>query len=124
MLLLTVILFYCVKVYKGPSLSYTASSLPANSSVEARVRAVRQATAKGDHGYLFSSFTDIKHRTLQSSTVAAVREDDNEDDDEPTTVGATQSQFALTEKQIAFILFMMSVLLTLLAALCIGYWTM
>ena len=118
-----ILLYNVVKVYKGPSLSYTASSLPANSGTEARVRAVRQATTKGDHSCLFSPFTDIKHRTLQSSTDTALHEDDDEHE-ESTIVEATKSRFTLTEKQVAFILFMMSVLLTLLVSLCIGYWIM
>ena len=109
------------KVYKGPLLSYTASSLPAGSGVEARVRAVRQATvAKGD---LFSPFTDVKHRTLLATTVTVDNEDD-EAHDESTTETATKPRIALTDKQKAFILFVISVVLTLLAALGIGYWTM
>lgn len=85
------------------------------------MRAIRQATTKGDQ--LFSPFTDVKHRTLQSTIRTAVSEED-EDHDETTTVGMAKSRFALTEKQIAFFLFMVSVLLTLLVALGIGYWTM
>lgn len=85
------------------------------------MRAVRQATTRGDQ--LFSPFTDVKHRTLQSSLQADVSEDDREHD-KPTKVTATKARITLTEKQIAFILFTLSVVLTLLVALGIGYWTM
>ena len=112
-------ILFLFKVYKGPLLSYTASLLPAGSGVEARVRAVRQATvAKGD---LFSPFTDVKHRTLPPTMLTADNEDD-EAPDESTT--ETKPRITLTDKQKAFILFVMSVVLTLLAALGIGYWTM
>lgn len=112
-----------LKVYKGASLSYTVSSLPANTSIEARVRAIRQATtSKGDH--LLSPFTDIKHRTLQSDVQTVVNDNNDQEEDEPTTAGASEPRFALTEKQIAFILFVLSVILTLSVALGIGYWTM
>ena len=114
-------MLFCLKVYKGPLLSYTASSLPASSNVEARVRAIRQATTRGDQ--LFSPFTDVKHRTLQSSVQPDISEDDGEHD-KPTTATVTKARITLTEKQIAFILFTLSVLLTLLVALGIGYWTM
>ena len=87
------------------------------------MRAVRQTTNKGDH--LFSPFTDVKHRTLQSITQPTVGEGEKEHNSEPATVTTTKpSRFTLTEKQIAFILFTLTVLLTLLAALGIGYWTM
>jgi len=109
-----------VKVYKGSLLSYTVSSLPANSCVEARVRTVRQANTKGDH--LFSPFIDVKHRTLQSIAQATISE--GEEHNEPIRDTTSKpSRLALTEKQVAFILFTLTVLVTLLAALGIGYWT-
>lgn len=101
---------------------YMVSSLPANCAVEARVRTVRQAVTKGDQ--LFSPFTDVKHRTLQSIIQADVSEGDTEHDNILDTGRAMKTRFALTEKQIAFILFVLSVMMTVLVALAIGYWTM
>ena len=86
------------------------------------MRAVRKATTKGDQ--LFSPFTDVKHRTLQSNVQAADVSEHDREHDKPTTVAATKARITLTEKQIAFVLFTLSVVLTLLVALGIGYWTM
>ena len=85
------------------------------------MRAIRQATTEGNH--LYSPFTDVKHKTIQSSVQADVSEDEREDD-KSTTATVTKARITLTEKQIAFILFTLSVVLTLLVALGLGYWTM
>ena len=71
------------------------------------MRTVRQANTKGDH--LFSPFIDVKHRTLQSIAQATISE--GEEHNEPIRDTTSKpSRLALTEKQVAFILFTLTVL--------------
>ncbi|XP_065887672.1 fibronectin type-III domain-containing protein 3A-like isoform X2 [Dysidea avara] len=107
------------QAYKGPLMTYTVEHLPGNSVVEARVRAVKlsgQGVGKRDN--LFSSFVEVKHRTLQETSQPTTQDEEITECLEDEVV--KKKFFTLTTNQYSFIAVLLIISITVFLTITIG----